>query len=1108
MNKLRIPRRLWQAAAGITGLGLVVSLGGYLAGYERGSSPTYRIGWEPDPPFQVPGANGDPTGFAVEVAREAARRRGIKLEWIKSAAGSESSLRQGLVDLWPLMTITPERKQFLHLTHPYMQHDHYLIVRAGSAFTQTSDLKQATVSLSGMPIAQRLARELLPHGNLVPRPSPAEAIRDVCRASSDAALVEDFAVISTLLAGQLCPDQPLRAVWVPEFQITLGIGATFRASEVADEIREEISVMGRDSSLERLMIRWGYYYPRTVETMNALLNADRVERRLMVTVAVFALLTLIALLALVHIRRQSNRISREIAERELAETTVMEWERRFRDLLEGAQLVAIMIDLKSGISFCNDYALSITGWTREEVIGRPASEFLDADYLRHLSGAVTDPTEGGRHLPISESAILTRDGGRRRIQWSSTVLRDSSGRPAGFASLGEDITELSRLRAEAATRESEERFRAIFQYAALGVAQISLDGRVALANDRYCSILGLPAEELAGTDYRSYTHADDVEIQIEHTRRLLAGEISSFSIEKRYVRRDGIVAWARLHMSLARGQDQQAKYYVAILEDITKRRQAEAALRESEERFRNMADTAPVLIWVSGTDKLCTFFNKKWLTFTGRTMDQELGDGWVEGVHPEDLDRCHGIYTTAFDARQSFRMEYRLRSADGAYRWVRDEGVPRFGPDDVFAGYIGTCIDITDIRRSHEEALARQKLESLGVLAGGIAHDFNNLLGSIMADTELVLTDIEAGSRASEGLARINSVALRAAEIVRELLAYAGRDSAVFEPVDLSSVVGEMLELLKVSISKTAVLKVDLPPQLPAVRANAAQIRQVLLNLITNASEALGTEVGTITVATSLVRNNQDPAPDNCGTPPAGDYLLLVVGDTGCGMKEDVLERIFDPFFTTKFTGRGLGLAAVQGIIRTHGGTINVTSTPGHGTRFEIRLPCVGAPLRQQVGSRASRLVAELDKCSGTVLVVEDEETLRVPVSKLLRKKGFSVIEAPDGIAAGELFRAHHHEVDVVLLDMTLPGMSGREVLAAMRQVRPDVNVILTTAYSQQEALAILDGQEPLGFIRKPYQISELVNSLQEACRRPESAGYGRQLEDSNLSGDGPGIPR
>ena len=315
------------------------------------ASPAYKIGWELDPPFQEPGANGQPTGFAVELIREAAGRRGIRLEWIDSKAGSENSLRQGLVDLWPLITVTPDRRRVLHLTDPYLQHDHYLVVRAGSQFAQVGDLKESTVSFADIPFTLQLARKILPGVSLVPRPTSVEAMGDVCRGSSAAALVADLAVISTLLAGLPCPNQPLRAIWVPELQTKLGVGATFAAAAAADKIREEISSMGQDGSLMRLMTRWGYYYPRNVDTMNAMLNANRVQRRLVVIVAIFALLSLVALLSLAHIRRQRNRIKREVAERELAETAVIEWERRFRELLEGAQFVALMIDLKGRIFF-------------------------------------------------------------------------------------------------------------------------------------------------------------------------------------------------------------------------------------------------------------------------------------------------------------------------------------------------------------------------------------------------------------------------------------------------------------------------------------------------------------------------------------------------------------------------------------------------------------------------------------------------------------------------------------------------------------------------------------------------------------------------------------
>jgi PAS domain S-box-containing protein len=513
---------------------------------------------------------------------------------------------------------------------------------------------------------------------------------------------------------------------------------------------------------------------------------------------------------------------------------------------------------------------------------------------------------------------------------------------------------------------------------------------------------------------------------------------------------------------------------------IEQQRSTEESFRESERRFRIMADTAPVMIWMSGRDKLCSFFNASWLAFTGRSMEQELGDGWAKGVHPEDLNRCLQTYSSSFDARQKFQMEYRLRRADGEYRWLLDDGIPLFEPGGLFAGYIGSCTDITELRRAQQETLARQKLESVGVLAGGIAHDFNNLLGGILVEAELAQAELSEGAVPLDGIQRIVAVARRGAEIVRELMMYAGQDKAdPVELVDLSSLVKEMVELLRVSISKHAALRTDLQDDLPAVVGRASQIRQILMNLIINASEALGSDRGVITITTSHFVIPRDSDPKKAPQLPEGTYVDLSVSDTGCGMSEEARAKIFDPFFSTKFAGRGLGLAVVQGIVRDHGGAIHLVSSPGTGTTFEIFLPC-SSETPQNYGDTA-RSYGQEQCSSGTVLVVEDEGFLRSAVAKMLRKNGFGVIEATDGSAALEQVRSHKNAIDVMLLDVTLPGMSSRDVFARAQDLCPNLKVIFTSAYSRETVDGFVAGVSVDRFIRKPFQLADLMAVVRNA---------------------------
>jgi signal transduction histidine kinase/predicted hydrocarbon binding protein len=382
-------------------------------------------------------------------------------------------------------------------------------------------------------------------------------------------------------------------------------------------------------------------------------------------------------------------------------------------------------------------------------------------------------------------------------------------------------------------------------------------------------------------------------------------------------------------------------------------------------------------------------------------------------------------------------------------------------------------------RKVQVKLLHAQKLESLGVLSGGIAHDFNNLLVGILGNAGLALLELPPDSPAAVTLHDIETAALRAAELTRQLLAYAGKGQFVVGPVSLSLLVEEMASLLGTAVSKNARLDLQIEPAIPPVEADATQLRQVVMNLITNASEAIGTASGTITLRTGVMDADRPWLADaqlGAGL-AAGPYAFVEVGDDGHGMHPATQARIFDPFFTTKFTGRGLGLAAVLGIVRAHHGAIRVISAPGRGTTIRIVFPAAG-PAAESVRRRSDPALAAVDDRTGTVLVVDDEETVRNVVRRILTSHGFAVRMASGGVEAIRVLREDPQAIDAVLLDLTMPDMSGTLTCQELQRIRPDIKVVFSSGYSQADAFPVADGHAELPFIQKPYRPADLVAAI------------------------------
>ncbi len=450
-------------------------------------------------------------------------------------------------------------------------------------------------------------------------------------------------------------------------------------------------------------------------------------------------------------------------------------------------------------------------------------------------------------------------------------------------------------------------------------------------------------------------------------------------------------------------------------------------------------------------------------------------------IHPDDIDQVTQEVTDALAKNlDSFEHEpYRIIHRDKSVRWLHDVTHLLRKGDEV-THFVGYVVDITSrmnvMQRSidlEKQLLHAQKLESLGVLAGGVAHDFNNLLTGILG--EATLARLEYGTPNGETLRNIDQIellAMRAAELTRQLLAYSGKGRFVVQPLDLSELMREITSMLNVAISKKAALELHLSDDLPAIAADQAQIQQIAMNLLTNASDALGEEQGVIRIKTGRETVSADTLREVYGAKdlPSGVYVTLEVSDNGCGISAETRKRLFDPFFTTKATGRGLGMSAVLGIVLGHQGAIRVYSEPGQGTAFKLLFPAIEDTA---IALRSSETKKQW-KGTGTVLVVDDEPSVLSVATRMLTHLGFEAIVASNGQEALAMYQQHSDDIVLVLLDMMMPVMNGRETLAALRRITPDLPIVMSSGFNEQEAISRIAARGMTSFLQKPYELEDL----------------------------------
>jgi len=729
----------------------------------------------------------------------------------------------------------------------------------------------------------------------------------------------------------------------------------------------------------------------------------------------------------------------------------------------------------------NEAFLNGTGYTREEVIGRSSLELGTWDDAEQRGEMLAVLERQGQ---VSNLEVVRRGKDGRRLTMLFSCLPVELEGQACLLSISLDITH--RKKSEARRLAAERRFRDFFDHAPIGIFRSVEDGRFLDANQALAELMGYgaPQELISQTsDIPHQLYAEPEErAQLMAALRDAPGWIEA---EPTYRRLDGSTYLAHLVVRRVAG-DGQAPYVEGFLRDITESRRAEESLKRSERMWRDLIENVHTGIMVHGAQGEAEMLNAMASRVLGMERDAATGlpsDSQAWRFLREDLTEMpveeYPVNQVLASGEAVRDLVMGVRRPDrGEPVWVLVNAVPLLDEDGALARVVVSSTDISERVQMESQLREVQKLESLGVLAGGIAHDFNNMLMGVLGHAGLALMDLAPDHSARASVEHIQTAAKRLADLTHQLLAYSGKGRFVVQPLDITALVEELGQLLGTVVSKKAALHYKLDQELPAVEADATQVRQVVMNLITNASDALGDEGGIIRVNTGMVTADRQYLAstylDEDLVP--GDYVFIEVSDTGCGMDTATRARLFDPFFTTKFAGRGLGLAAVLGIVRGHRGAVKVYSEVNQGTTIKVLLPASSLPVKErEAASPEGRLP---DDC--LILVVDDEELVREVARASLERHGCRVLEAGDGGQAVDVYREQEDAVSLVLLDMTMPRLGGVETFRQLRNLDPGVKVILSSGYNEQEATSRFAGKGLAGFLQKPYTPSQLMAKVRE----------------------------
>jgi len=729
----------------------------------------------------------------------------------------------------------------------------------------------------------------------------------------------------------------------------------------------------------------------------------------------------------------------------------------------------------------NDAYVNAFGKTKDEVIGHSVSDIFGDEFFEKIIKSNAEQCIAGHEVHFNDWFEFPV-GGRQCMDVVYTPYLSDNKKIEGFVVNARNITEIKqeiaeRIQVEKELKEISEREKLlvdIVREANVGMAVGYPDGRLGVSNQAFQKITGYTETELKTINWNTVlTPPEWIEPEMAKLHELHETKMPVV-YEKEYIQKDGSRIPIELSVHPGIDRDGNVECYRAFVTDITSRKHAAQALRESEERFRKIIELSPVGVFITDSDGKTTYWNEKLCKITGMPTDAGKGEGWVDGIHPDDKERVFKKWYESQEARSTFYEEYRFIDRKGEITHTIGQAIPMTDSSGNIIGYLGTITDITERKKLESKLFQSQKMESIGTLAGGIAHDFNNILTSIIGFSSLAITGAERGSELEDDLMEIHSAGIRAKDLVKQILTFARQSNEEIIPIQVRLIAKEVLKFIKSSIPTTIEINTEINSD-SFIMGSPTHIHQILMNLCTNASQAMEESGGVLEVSLNDVIVDKTNL-THLGL-VYGEYIAIKVSDTGMGMSNWTVQTIFDPYFTTKKPGEGtgLGLSVVHGIVESYGGKITVDSKEGAGTEFTTYLPISKKRIKH-----ASHEEEVLPTGDEHILFVDDEASITKIGSRLLQQIGYKVTINNSSVEAFEIFRSKPDDFDLVVTDMTMPNMTGDKLAVKLMKIKPDIPVILCTGYSKKisEKSALEIGIK--AYINKPINHKDLAQTIRK----------------------------